>query len=650
MIIRKLKMHNFGIYAGDNMFTFNNKKPVVLIGGKNGRGKTTFLEAVLLALYGANSFAFTESAYKYYGTYLKEHINISDGKYEAYIELEFDINEQEENNTYSVQRKWAGNTNHIKDNLYVKKNGIYDEFLTQNWAMFIEGILPSGLANFYFFDGEKIAELAESETNDQLRDSIKALLGINVIDILENDLGKIIRKLKNEQSSNSSLEKLEKLRLIREQKEAELASVDADIVFLKERLSEIGRELDVQKEKFNAKGGNIAKESRALFSEKTELMAKRDQFRSLFIDLATDELPLVLVSDRLSRIEKQASSERESKTMQIAFDRLDSIFKEYSDFMVQTDQLADFMNYIKKKNSNLNSDNVYNLSESALAQLKVLCDSQLDSAVRNYVEHRADERKVLKRLNQVDNYLSVDIDEKAIQKIYKKICQLEDERIEIEVKLETALRNRVKANGEFISANTEFSHCVESSLAAMERDDDVERMRNYALLAQKTAAKYKLQLLKNKIKTLADTMTKCYKKILGKQNLINRIDIDSTTLEYHYIASDGKEINKSSLSAGEKQLMVISMLWALVECSGQKLPVIIDTPMARLDKDHRMALINKYFPFASKQTIILSTDSEIDENYYPSIKKYVSNEFRLIYDESTRSSKIVTGYFEEAVQ
>ena len=58
MVIKNLKLHNFGVYAGDNEFSFEGKKPIVLIGGMNGRGKTTFLEAILLALYGQNSFAF----------------------------------------------------------------------------------------------------------------------------------------------------------------------------------------------------------------------------------------------------------------------------------------------------------------------------------------------------------------------------------------------------------------------------------------------------------------------------------------------------------------------------------------------------------------------------------------------------------------
>ena len=89
MIITKLTFHNFGVYAGNNVFEFESSKPVVLIGGMNGRGKTTFLEGVLLALYGANSFAYSESKYSSYGQYLRAFVNTADGSLETYVELEF---------------------------------------------------------------------------------------------------------------------------------------------------------------------------------------------------------------------------------------------------------------------------------------------------------------------------------------------------------------------------------------------------------------------------------------------------------------------------------------------------------------------------------------------------------------------------------
>ena len=136
-------------------------------------------------------------------------------------------------------------------------------------------------------------------------------------------------------------------------------------------------------------------------------------------------------------------------------------------------------------------------------------------------------------------------------------------------------------------------------------------------------------------------MTACYKKILGKKNLIDRIEMDAETLDYHYIDVNGDEVMKSSLSAGEKQLMVIAMLWALAECSNLARGVSIITGSI---------LLERYFPNASSQTIILSTDSEIDAKYYEIIKPFVSNEFTLVYDESKKCSHIRSGYFAEVTE
>ena len=109
-------------------------------------------------------------------------------------------------------------------------------------------------------------------------------------------------------------------------------------------------------------------------------------------------------------------------------------------------------------------------------------------------------------------------------------------------------------------------------------------------------------------------------------------------------------MDKASLSAGEKQLMVISLLWALALCSKKKLPVIIDTPLSRLDSAHRVALIQTYFPQASDQTIILSTDSEIDRNYYEIMKDNIGDEFTLVYDDETKATTIRRGYFVEVTE
>ena len=92
-------------------------------------------------------------------------------------------------------------------------------------------------------------------------------------------------------------------------------------------------------------------------------------------------------------------------------------------------------------------------------------------------------------------------------------------------------------------------------------------------------------------------------------------------------------------------MFAISILWGLALSSGYKLPVIIDTPMARLDSAHRSNFINKYLPNASSQVIVLSTDEEINGKYLTDIKGYVNSAYTLVYDETEKCTSINPGYF-----
>ena len=648
MIINKLQLHNFGVYASDNTFIFNSDKPVILIGGMNGRGKTTFLEAILLALYGKNSFAVQESIYGAYSKYLKAHTNIADKTNESFVELEFTIEEDGKNNVYTVNRSWNTNVKNIKDKVTVKKNGNDDAFLAKNWTMFVESILPSALAIFYFFDGEKIAELAESETSVQMKSSIKALLGINVIDLLENDITRIIKRMDAEQTEEYNGAYIEELRQVKDEKADILKQIDDELIELEKNLSRVNKKIDKKTEEFNAKGGQIAGQSQELFSERIALNSELSKIEDSYIELAAGEMPLLMVKEMLLSIKGKSEIERENRSMSVAVKKIDQMFKEYSDKNNQSsDDIEQFIKFLKRQARKKQPKSVFDLSENAYIQLSILLSNRLTSAQTSYESSKTNEQKILKRINEIDNYLSVDIDEKAISRLYKKIGELKKERIDIEVQIEIKKKQRVTANGEYQKATTDFNRCVDKAISAMERGDDVQRIHKYALIAQQIAAKYKIELQKSKISNLAETMTRCYKKILGKKNLIDRIEMDAETLDYHYIDINGNEVMKSSLSAGEKQLMVIAMLWALAECSDKMLPVIIDTPLARLDSLHRKSLIERYFPNVSSQTIILSTDSEIDSNYYKIIKPYVSNEFTLVYSESEKRSYVKSGYFEE---
>lgn len=645
MIIKRLTMHNFGVYASTNTFEFSGKKPIVLIGGLNGRGKTTFLEAVLLSLYGANSFAYKESSFNTYGQYLRSFVNVSDGTKETYVELEFVLNNADRDH-YIIRRDWSA-VNKVRtiEEIRVQKNGSYNSFLTENWLMFIENILPSALSNFFFFDGEKIAELAVDNTNSQLKESIRAMLGISVLDKLNSDMHRNIRKLQKAASASAETKEIDRLRTLKENAEQNLSQVEAEITSKNEQLASLKEQCGQKKLDYSARGGYVVDKKDTLLVQRAEVQAQRQQSRENLSQLAAGELPLILVRDLLNNITGQAMKEKEAAEKKQAVSYVNSVFAKYMKENKDADRVSSFINYLDADSANNSVEPVYNLSDHSLLQVRRLKDGGLSKTVENAAQELERQSKLSKKSDEIENYLSIDINEEELKKIYTDIRLIEHKIRDTEADLAILEQKRSNANGELMKATSEFNKNVSVLLGNLEADDDKKRDIKYSEMAVRVLNEFSVRLQRKKTGILGETITSCYKKLANKKNLIDQITMDPVTLDLTYLNKDGVEVEKTALSAGEKQLMVISILWALAICSKKKLPVIIDTPLSRLDSNHRKSLIQTYFPQASEQTIILSTDSEIDQNYYQLMKENVGDEFTLSYDDESKSTTILKGYF-----
>lgn len=647
MIIKRLTLNNFGVYAGCNTFEFNNKKPIVLIGGMNGRGKTTFLEAILLALYGSNSIAFKESNYSTYGKYLRSYINKGSWSQQASVELEFVMNESS-HYEYLVIREWDALSRITSENIAVKENGQYSEFLTKNWAMFIENILPSALSSFYFFDGEKIAELAVDDTNSQMKESIRSMLGISVLDVLKNDLGRVLRKSSKKGSNSQARNVLDELRKRRENLESALKKADERLTITKQLIAKKQCEIDALHHQYEVKGGDVIEQRKTLMQTRAELLAEMEQNQTLLLVASSDALPLVLVKDLISVIKLQAEDEHNDLVMQQALGQIEILLQEYSETHTESfPHNRAFVNYVKEVSESEATDPLYRVSDHALFQLNSLLEEVLDQVTTSTKKLLVSKQVLQKKLDEVESYLSLDINEKVLGELFSQMREKEAELVQLNVDLNALEQERAGLNGSLISTSSEFSQAVESYLQNEELLDDSDRLNRYSTMALRLTEEFTVELQKRKTGILSDTITSCYKKLANKKNLIQQIAMDSRTLDISYLDDSGNIVSKDSLSAGEKQLMVIAILWALAICSKKKLPVIIDTPLSRLDSMHRTSLVTTYFPQASDQTIILSTDSEIDHSYYDMMKDSVGDEFTLSYSEETKSTTILKGYFQD---
>lgn len=646
MIIRSLTLINFGVYAGTNVFKFTNQKPIVLIAGMNGRGKTTFLEAVLLALYGSNSFAYQESAYRTYGQYLKAFVNRDSWTQKASVELEFSM-DAKANEIYIIRREWNALNKRTREEVYVEKNGEKDEFLIKNWSMFIENVLPSALSNFFFFDGEKIAELAVDSTNTQLKESIRAMLGLSVIDLLQRDIGRNISRLSKLTFSKKEQKELDSLREIKERNEESLEKKVSEIEKLQWKQAKVESEISALREEYASAGGTAFEERQKLEQKRSEVILRLEQNRSMLFDVSASELPLCMVKGLLSKIKEQSVKEQESAMMHQTVDNIVNLYEQFDATDDEKKPIRRFMDFVTEKTTEQSVDSVYSLSNHGILQVEELLNSNLENVTQLTKRLLGDETGIQRELDKVDSYLAADIDEGEIKGIYKRLQKKLQTKYDLALKMDIKQQERSTIEWNLSKAANDYQRVVEHMLSIIEATDDNEREIKYSHMAEKVLQEFAIKLQERKVIRLAETITECYKRLANKKNLIHRIVMNPETLEISYLDEKNSVVPKTSLSAGEKQLMVISILWALAICSKKKLPVIIDTPLSRLDSAHRTSLITTYFPNASDQTIILSTDSEIDQNYYELMKNNVGDEFTLKYDDRSKCTHIQRGYFQE---
>ena len=462
-------------------------------------------------------------------------------------------------------------------------------------------------------------------------------------------MSRIIRRTEKRKKGEDSNKQLENLRRERDQAVAELESIDVHISKISSEVTKMQKNIEELHKQYEQKGGKVIEQRQALMQKRAKMQTDITNNTENLIKMATSELPILLVKDLVSKIKLQAEDEDNDLIMQQALEQLDIYLEAFrKENGKSAEESQEFINFVRKKIKADEADRIYEMSDHAIFQINELLESSLQNSFDN-TKVLFKQKKLLKRqLDEIDNYLTLEINEEELTRIYNQIKLKEKELIKVQVELSKLQQKRSSVNAVVITKTAEFKRDVETYLKKVELKDDVDRMLKYSNMAIDILDKYEVKLQEKKTDALGETITQCYKRLANKKNMIQKITIDPVTLELKYLDENGEEVLKDSLSAGEKQLMIIAILWALALCSKKKLPVIIDTPLSRLDSQHRTSVITTYFPNASEQIIILSTDTEIDRSYYDMIQDSIGDEFTLVYNEETKSTSIKKGYFQES--
>jgi DNA sulfur modification protein DndD len=668
MRLNRLTLRDFGLFRGVQVLDLASKtkygrtRPIVLIGGHNGAGKTTILHAIRLCLYGrlALGMRVREADYE---LHLRQQIHHNRGALiqpsAASICLEFEHARAGEKSVYTVERSWeARSESTVDETLSVARDGEpLSELDSQFWSDFVRSLIPLGVSDLFFFDGEKIQRLAEANTDAAtLAESVKALLGLDLVERLAADLdvynGRQLRKTVNKTQQVRLAEiderekdisaRMEKLRQDEAHNRAHIDYVAAQVQRVEDGLAQRGEGLSLQRGALRQKRTDIdtrieeaQKELRILCEGPLPFAACPKLASELLAELDSEEkrevseLSRAAVSDALAtvaaRLTKGPLPKRLGWTADVRRVLSDELASLTQDLASPADDTRPPIHGLSAAHRAQIRRAISEGQGAVLDQVTSLA-SQLTALERDAV--RAQE--TLNRMPEGDELAPLVRELSGLQQDNAKhaleLRQAEEERARLQIELDGLLRERARI------IKTE-----EGAEATGERVKLAGRVR--AALDE-----YLARLTTAKISELEATAAECFQLLCRKDDLVRTIKIDPANFNVTLLDSHGRSIPKDRLSAGEKQIYAVAILWALTKVSGRPLPMIIDTPLGRLDSHHRRNLVERYFPFAAHQVIILSTDTEVDDVYFQDLRKHMSHAIQLV-SHPDGWSEIQSGYF-----
>ncbi len=664
MILKSLYLKDFGVFQGsfeenyvdlEPRVKYNRKRPIILFGGLNGAGKTTTLTAVRLALYGKQSLGRAVSVQAYH-KFLLDAIHKPKGEIlapnTAGVQLDFTFGRQGEVIDYTVKRIWSSRGNSIFENVEIYQNGKYIQNLTeQQKQAFLNELIPIGVADLFFFDGEKIAELADDDNNVALADAINRLLGLDIIDRLKADLGVYLRDQKRDKLPSDIRKEMESLEAKYQSLYAKYQSQLSDIEILKIESTELESTKERLTQNINELGGAWASSKQEAEAKEQALRAKRNELQTQIKNLIADAAPLALAKTQLEALLKQLSAEQQTKrqlVVQVELRKqlnkvqqalLKSLGKEHQKAIEAsiTASIADS----SASNNATDTEIIHDISDSEFNRLNHLITKVVPEQQDRVKTLSIELESVEEELANVGINLSRAPDERRISTFVAELGEIENtlgqRQVEVKQKTEEAkriLRDAMDNLRKLRDKEKEFSSVSNLNQAVTLADRTRAMLESFA---EKTRT--------NRLQTLEQELIKSFAKLARKDDLMITAKINPDTFNVSLIDGKGNIIDKKKLSAGEKQIYAIAMLEALGRTSGRNLPIIIDTPLGRLDSRHRENLVKNYFPTASHQVLILSTDTEVDEDFYKELSPEISHAFEVSYDPEAGSSAYYEGYF-----
>lgn len=692
MKIKRITLFNVGPYVGENTFDFtmSRKKNIVLIGGKNGAGKTTFFKAIKTCLYGCKVWGFDASGKEYYSVIggLVNYKSLYDSSSRAYVEIELLFDDGKEITTYVLHREWKKIRLSFTEYFNIKKN---DELILgteeDDFINYLLSIIPPDMFNFYFFDGESIADFfLGTDGNKNFRNAFLKLYGLDTLSIMIDNFNRNVKK--GDEKKNS-------FDLYSEAK-SHYEDVCKHLEELTDEVKSLENEIDLCYVKIKALQEGYSKEGGVSLVEWKEINAQilkeeseRENYNKWLKDIANHQLPFLLMEKNLLKLEKELSLAQDNKkSMLFSETLLDSEFKKATQQFLKARNttnvdinalLSFIVDYLKPAEDAINFDftdsqinrivsQIYekinfdkaqvqvvtNKLNASLRKSKKLRDKLMSSSIEGFEEFVIEKEILEKKANE----LKIELERKSLELEQQRVLMVEEEKT----------YDKAKQAYESVLKNKSINNLSERAVAA------------YTLLEEK--------LVMRQGRILQEEFIRCFKSIINKNNFIDGIVVDKNinVIPYKYIEvkryqlDNYKKLNREFLSLfsnpqyiidmnrlefeevdviklpspikvpfsqGERQVYIMSIYLALLKTSHKEIPFFIDTPFARIDSNHRSNIVKEFFDKINNQLFILSTDEEIVGVYKEMMSKKISNTFVLQISSYGKTQILANSYFGE---
>lgn len=696
MRFSNIEINNFRQYYNSvNIdLTTSSDKNIIIIGGRNGYGKTNFLLSIVWCLYGDKISQIDENfkkeiqKEKNYSSFMQQSINwtakrenITNFSVNIFItEIELPELRTLSSNTESVIIERTFDVASMSETLSiidaVSKIEIFDD--ENDKINFINDyIIPIDAAKFVFFDAEKIGEIANLSIKEEgsfINDALGKILGLDTYETLIDDVEFYINNLKKEGATKNLQEQIAN-------KENEIRISEIDIEKFEEENAEKLKEIDDLKKKIreydnliskHSKQGNSIFDREAVLIEIEKLKIKEDELNERFNELS-EIIPLAILTGKLEEVNEHLEIQEKNETSQIFSkensEKIESfielLFNKPPEPENSTMSLKDKMFYYQKAQSlgselfkenddfvELEFEHDLNNSEKRLISDAInLINTQSKDLFETTIDEFNETKIKLSDLTKTLNKVDADLEDELILDYSSKKETSDYNVTEKNRKIGENHQQITKLKNDIVRLNQQLVTLVkkvdinEQNKLKIKKSNEYIEVLNLFLDEQKDKHKDSLE------KTILAELKTLMHKLNSEENQSKFIeDVKVTILasgqgmKITLIDQDDNEIRKESLSSGEKQIYISCLIKAILKESIQSLPIFIDTPLGRLDEEHRDSITKKYYPALSEQVVLFSTNSEITPKRFKDISANVSKSYLLVNDGA--NTNLINGYFQ----